>query len=64
MEKYVGRTVEIVYLAQDGRLSQRLIQVRKVSGALVYAYCMSAKRPRTFRGDHILAVRPVFRRAG
>lgn len=64
MEKYIGRTVEIVYLAQDGKLTQRMIRVRRVNGGLVYAHCMTTNKPRTFRRDHILALMPVVRRAG
>lgn len=64
LDKYVGRTVEIVYLAQNGQLSQRFIRIRRIHGAFVYAHCLKARQPRTFRCDQILAVMPVIRQAG
>jgi hypothetical protein len=64
MEKYVGRTVEIVYLAQNGQLTQRFIQVRRISGGTVFAQCLTSCGPRTFRSERILAVMPVIRRTG
>ncbi|MDF2922891.1 MAG: hypothetical protein K0R57_1805 [Paenibacillaceae bacterium] len=64
MDKYEGRTVEIVYLAPDGQLSQRLIRIRGVKGGFVQALCLKTGQPRTFRTDRILAAIPVAGRAG
>jgi hypothetical protein len=64
MEKYVGRTVEIIYQARNGKLTQRLVHIRKVQGSSVWAMCLSTKGPRTFRAEQILAAMPVDRRVG
>jgi predicted DNA-binding transcriptional regulator YafY len=64
MEKYEGQTVEIIYMATEGRLSQRLIEVRRVKGEFIRALCLKSGQPRTFRADRILAAYPVIRRVG
>jgi len=61
--KYAGRYVEIIYLAADGRLTQRTIFVHSVRGGIVRAFCMTSREPRTFRADAILAFQPVVRPA-
>ena len=61
--KYAGRYVEIIYLAADGRLTQRTIYVHGVRGGIVRAFCMSSQAPRTFRANSILAWQPAVRPA-
>jgi len=63
IDKLTGRYVEIIYLATDGRLTQRTIFVHGVRGGIVRAFCMTSRAPRTFRVDAILAYRPVARTA-
>ncbi|MBY9079647.1 hypothetical protein KIH86_01445 [Paenibacillus sp. HN-1] len=57
--KYIGHTVEIVYLDSQGKLSQRVITVNDIRGGLVRASCLASGSPRSFRLDRILAWRPV-----
>ena len=63
MHKYVGRRIEIIYMAKGGRISQRTIRVLDVRGGVVRAYCFTTGAPRTFRIDSILAVQPAARPA-
>jgi len=61
--KYTGRYVEIIYLAADGRLTQRVVRVLGVRDGVVRAFCMESGAPRTFRANSILAWQPVVRPA-
>lgn len=58
-KKYIGHTVEIVYLDRSGRLSQRRITVNDIRGGLVRASCLTTGSPRKFRLDRILAWKPA-----
>ena len=62
IEKLTGRYVEIIYLAADGRLSQRVVRVLGVQDGVVRAFCEASGAPRTFRVENILAALPVVRR--
>jgi predicted DNA-binding transcriptional regulator YafY len=59
MEKWIGRTVEIIYVDRKGAITQRLIAVRSVQGGRVRAYDYSRRAFRTFHADGILAQAPV-----
>ncbi|WP_159883550.1 hypothetical protein [Paenibacillus puerhi] len=59
MEKYVGRTVEIIYMGRNNRISQRVIEIRHVEAGVVKAYCLTKRAPRIFLMASILAVQPV-----
>lgn len=62
LQKLVGRTVEIIYQDKDGKFSKRSIRVERIDGELIRAYCYTAKGPRVFRIDNVLAALPVVRR--
>ena len=64
MEKYVGCTVEIIYLAQSGQITRRRIQILQVRGGIVRAYCLERQGIRAFRRENILALQPLIVRAG
>lgn len=55
----VGRPATIIYLDRSGVVTQRLIEVRAVSGGRVRAYCHTARAPRVFLLESILAARPA-----
>lgn len=57
--KYIGRVVEIVYMDQAGKLSQRRIEVHGMKDGLIRATCQYTGEPRTFREDNVLAWQPV-----
>lgn len=59
VEKYIGRTVEIIYVDRTGKITQRRIEVHDVRGGLVRAICLTSHAPRAFRIDNILACVPV-----
>jgi predicted DNA-binding transcriptional regulator YafY len=63
MHKFIGRRVEIIYMAKGGKLTQRTIHVLSVQGGVVRAFCLTSRAPRTFREGGILAVQPVARPA-
>lgn len=60
-ERYIGRTVTIIYLDRNHRLSQRKVRVLSVDQECMTAYCYSRMAPRLFRNENILAVMPVKR---
>ncbi|MBB6675508.1 hypothetical protein [Cohnella nanjingensis] len=58
-ERYVGRTVEMIYLDRQGRITQRIVQVRRIQGGRVLGWDVNKRAPRSFDADRILAVRTV-----
>lgn len=63
MNKYIGRRIEIIYLAKGGKLTQRTVRVLDVRGGIMRAFCITSGAPRSFRIDNILAAQPVARTA-
>lgn len=59
VEKYIGRTVEIIYVDREGRITQRRIEVHDVREGIVRATCLASHAPRAFRMENILACIPV-----
>jgi predicted DNA-binding transcriptional regulator YafY len=59
LKKYLGCTIEIIYMGADGWLTQRLIEVRAVNKGAVKAYCLQRKAPRVFKTENILAIQPI-----
>ncbi|CAG7658885.1 hypothetical protein PAECIP111802_07202 [Paenibacillus allorhizosphaerae] len=51
-----GRTVEIIYIGGDNRITQRRIEVRSIKGEIVKAFCLERQAPRAFQLSRILAV--------
>jgi predicted DNA-binding transcriptional regulator YafY len=64
IEKYIGRSVEIIYLDRKGILTQRKIEVQAIKGSRVKAFCLEQRATRLFRIDNILAVMPARKRFG
>lgn len=58
MEKYIGRTLEIIYQDRKGNLSQRKIRLQSIKNGSVKALCLEKGSPRIFRIDNILAFVP------
>lgn len=61
-EKYVGRTVEIIYMDRTGRFTKRRILLHAVRDGRIKAFCLDSGAPRTFRTDGIMAVQPAVRK--
>lgn len=57
MERYIGHTVEVIYVDKEGRFTQRTITVREVADGWVSAFCHTRGAPRRFRREQVLAVR-------
>ncbi|WP_099157255.1 hypothetical protein [Virgibacillus ndiopensis] len=56
--------IEMIYLAADNHISQRIIRVLKINGGMVLAYCYQKKKVRTFKLDNILSVGSIRKRMG
>ncbi len=54
--------VDIMYMAANGKVTKRRIQVLQVNGELFRAYCHLRKAKRTFRVDNVLALVPMTRK--
>ncbi|GAA0854017.1 hypothetical protein ABER99_20345 [Paenibacillus glucanolyticus] len=59
MNKYIGQKLEIVYVDNTGKITQRRIGVKNIIGQFIYATCLNTGRPRTFRLDRVLAWQPA-----
>jgi len=58
LAKHIGELLEIVYMDQSGKLTQRRIEIKRIRNGLVYADCLRSGEPRTFREENILAWQP------
>jgi predicted DNA-binding transcriptional regulator YafY len=63
MEKYIGRVVEIIYINDSGKITQRKIRVNSIENGIVRAYCFQQRGPRVFKIGNILATYPIRRQA-
>ncbi|MEO4053349.1 transcriptional regulator [Solibacillus sp. CAU 1738] len=54
-----NQLVDIMYFAKDGVISKRRIQIVKMIGEKLQAYCFVKHAKRTFIIDNVLAVSPV-----
>lgn len=56
--------LEMIYMTNDGMISQRHIKVLKVNGDIIQAYCYLREANRTFKIENILALVPASIREG
>lgn len=61
--KYGGQ-LEMIYMSNDGVISQRRIKILKVNREVLQAYCYLRGANRTFRNENILALIPVNAKKG
>lgn len=59
LDRYVGRTVEIIYEDRNGAITQRRIVVRSIRDGVLHATCLTAGAWRPFRLERILSWQPV-----
>ncbi|MCA1320027.1 hypothetical protein LC085_08945 [Bacillus tianshenii] len=52
-------SIEMIYLAKNGQITQRKISLLQVNGQSVVAYCHLRKRKRTFIFENILSFVPL-----
>ena len=57
--KYVGTTVEIIYMDQQGNFSKRIVDVRSCKNGLAHVYCHKAKAPRILSIGNIMAAERI-----
>ncbi len=57
-----GETLDMMYLAKDGSITKRRINVLQVGDKSFRAYCHLRKSKRTFVIENVLALVPVFDR--
>ncbi len=54
--------LDMMYMAKDGSISKRRIQVIQVGEGSFRAYCFLRKSKRTFTIDNVLAIVPVIQK--
>ena len=57
--KYVGTTVEIIYMDQQGNFSKRIVDIRSCKNGRAHVYCHKAKAPRILLIGNIMGVQRV-----
>lgn len=59
MKMSIGQTIEMIYLDQAGKITQRTIEVRGIRDGRIRATCLSTGQPRVFLTASILSWYPV-----
>ncbi len=55
--------LEMIYMARNGKVSQRFVRVLEIREDHILAYCFYRKRVRTFKIENILSVQKANRKA-
>ncbi|WP_438432193.1 hypothetical protein [Gorillibacterium sp. sgz500922] len=61
LQQFIGSPIDIIYLEQDDRTTQRKIDILTAGDQCVFAYCFNRREPELLRNRDILAVLPVDR---
>ena len=56
------QVIEMMYMANDGGISQRRVKVLRVSGESFQAYCFLRREKRTFKMENVLSAYPVMKK--
>ncbi|KWX74023.1 hypothetical protein AML91_16690 [Paenibacillus jilunlii] len=59
MKMSIGQTIEIIYIDNAGKITQRKIEVMGIRNGRIRATCLSTGAPRVFLAANILAWQPV-----
>ena len=54
-----GEVLEMIYMSDEGELSQRKIRVLGISTGSVKAFCLLRNKQRVFKSANILSIGPV-----
>jgi len=54
-----GFPVEIIYLSNKQKMTQRTVLVRAHNKTLIRAYCFLRQQTRLFKIENILSIRPI-----
>lgn len=57
-------SLEMIYLGNDGKVTQRIIKVLEIHPDYIKAYCFLRHKKRTFRLSNILSIDMIRRRRG
>lgn len=60
-EKYIGRSVVMIYQDGKGVITKRTVDVRSVTDTHLLGRCRMANSPRVFRLSGVLAIQPEVR---
>lgn len=63
MEKYIGHTIDIIYIDRKKHISFRRVQVYSVRDGRIKAFCFETKALRTFIVENILSTDLVVQKA-
>ena len=55
--------LEMIYLSEEGAITQRFIEILDVTPSFIKAYCYTKRQFRTFKRDNILSLAPIRSRA-
>jgi hypothetical protein len=64
LRRYLGRTVQLIYVDRRGMFTQRNVQLHSIDDGRVRVFCLDRQAPRTLLVENILAVKPVMWRVG
>lgn len=56
------QVIEMMYMANDGGISQRRVKILRVSGESFQAYCFLRREKRTFKMENVLSAYPVMKK--
>lgn len=59
LEKYIGRTVMIIYADHRNGFSKRRVKLLDIKDGKAKAFCLERMAPRTFLLDSVLAAEPA-----
>jgi hypothetical protein len=59
VEKFIGSTVDIIYIDRNKEVSFRTVLIKSVRAGIVKAHCFTANAPRTFIEKNIIDVEPI-----
>ncbi|MNN97608.1 hypothetical protein D3C81_2168070 [compost metagenome] len=59
MKMSIGQTIEIIYIDNAGKITQRKIEVMGIRNGRIRATCLSTGAPRVFLAANILAWHPM-----
>jgi len=54
-----GELLEMIYMSNNGELSQRRIKILAISDESIRAFCYTRKQSRTFKINNILSIMPI-----
>lgn len=62
LDKYMGQTVEIIYIDRKCNITHRYVKVRAVANGAMKGFCFQQKAFRRFKLENILAIAPAARK--